>query len=128
MAANVTIKVESHAKEVINAKNQMVEKALEAMGLQCEKYAKMICPVDSGRLRNSITHDVRMDEEAVYVGTAVEYAPYVEYGHLQEVGRYVPALGKRLVAPKVDAKPFIKPAVEDHKEEYKAIAESCMKS
>lgn len=53
---------------------------------------------------------------------------HAEYGHLQEVGRYVPAIGKRLVAPKVDAKPFIKPAVEDHKEEYKAIAESCMKS
>ena len=74
---NINIKVESHAKEAINAKNQMVEKALEAMGLQCEKYAKMLCPVDTGRLRNSITHDVRMDEEAVYVGTATEYAPYV---------------------------------------------------
>ncbi len=26
----------------------------------------------------------------------VEYAPYVEYGHRQEVGRFVPAIGKRL--------------------------------
>ena len=26
----------------------------------------------------------------------VEYASYVEYGHRQQVGRYVPALGKRL--------------------------------
>lgn len=26
----------------------------------------------------------------------VKYAPYVEYGHRQEPGRYVPALGKRL--------------------------------
>lgn len=27
----------------------------------------------------------------------IEYAPYVENGHRQEVGRYVPAIGKRLV-------------------------------
>lgn len=26
----------------------------------------------------------------------VEYAPYVEYGHRQQVGRFVPAIGKRL--------------------------------
>lgn len=26
----------------------------------------------------------------------VEYASYVEYGHRQEIGRYVPALGKKL--------------------------------
>ena len=26
----------------------------------------------------------------------VEYASYVEYGHRQEPGRYVPAIGKRL--------------------------------
>ena len=30
--------------------------ALEACGLQAERYAKMLCPVDTGLLRNSITH------------------------------------------------------------------------
>lgn len=29
----------------------------------------------------------------------VEYASYVEYGHRQNVGQFVPALGKRLVKP-----------------------------
>ncbi len=32
----------------------------------------------------------------VTVSNPVEYAPYVEYGHRQQPGRYVPALGKRL--------------------------------
>lgn len=32
----------------------------------------------------------------VEIVNPVEYAPYVEYGHRQEPGRYVPAIGKRL--------------------------------
>ena len=34
----------------------------------------------------------------------IEYASYVEYGHRQEVGRYVPAIGKKLVKPWVEGK------------------------
>jgi hypothetical protein len=36
------------------------------------------------------------------VKTNVKYAPYVEYGHRQNVGQFVPALGKRLVKPWVN--------------------------
>lgn len=52
--------------------------ALEAIGTKAEKYAKEETPVDLGRLRNSMTHIVQGD--SVYVGTNVEYAPYVELG------------------------------------------------
>lgn len=38
------------------------------------------------------------------VRNSVEYAPYVEYGHRQTPGRYVKALGKRLVKSWVDGK------------------------
>lgn len=124
----ISVKVESNVKEVMSAKDKATMKALEMIGLQCEKYAKMKCPVQTGRLRNSITHDVRMDEETVYVGTNVEYAPYVEFGHMQEVGRYVPAIGKRLVQPKIEAKHFLKPAVEEHKDEYKRMADEAFKN
>lgn len=41
-----------------------------------------------------------------------EYASYVEYGHRQEVGRYVPAIGKRLVQPYVPPKYFVKKTEE----------------
>lgn len=54
-------------------------------------------PVITGRLRSSITQTISEDEGKV--GTNLEYAPFVEYGHSQEVGRFVYAIGKRLVAP-----------------------------
>lgn len=124
---SVDVKINDHSKEVIEAKDKAVAKALEMMGLQCETYAKMMCPVDTGMLRNSLTHDVRMSEEAVYIGTNVEYAPYVELGHKQTPGRYVPAIEKRLVRDFVPGKPYLRPAVENHVAEYKKIAEECLK-
>ena len=36
--------------------------------------------VDTGNLKNSITHEVDEDEKAVYVGTNVEYGVYVHEG------------------------------------------------
>lgn len=40
----------------------------------------------------------------IVVENPVKYASYVEYGHRQEPGRYVPALGKRLKASWVEGK------------------------
>ena len=101
--------------------------ALEKMGGTAETYAKKACPVDTGRLRASITHQ-KQDDDTMLVGTNVEYAPYVELGHDQEAGRYVPALGKRLVASHVEGKPYIRPAIENHVSEYKKIVEDEMKN
>jgi HK97 gp10 family phage protein len=96
----------SHRKEVIEEKNRKMEMALMLIGLTAERYAKYLCPVDTGRLRNSITHGVATGEEAVYVGTNVEYAPYVEVGtHKQK------------------PQPYLRPAVADHLDEYSAIAQ-----
>lgn len=125
--------------------------ALEASGLFAERKAKEKCPVDTGRLRNSITHVVSGDPERSYsfsadytskfltgenralskeekemdnktyiipktdenletlwVGTNVFYAPYVEAGVLED-GTYR------------KPKPFLVPALTEHKNEYKAI-------
>lgn len=41
---------------------------------------------------------------SVTVTNATPYASYVEYGHRQTPGRYVPAIGKRLVASWVEGK------------------------
>lgn len=43
-----------------------------------EGDAKLLAPVKSGRLRDSIT--ARVDGEQAIIGTNVEYAPYMEYG------------------------------------------------
>lgn len=54
------------------------EQALEAIGFAAEGHAKDNTPVDTGLLRNKMTHVVQGD--SVYIGTNVEYAPYVELG------------------------------------------------
>lgn len=43
----------------------------------------------------------------------IEYAPYVENGHRQEVGRYVPAIGKRLVRSFVEGKHMLRNGMFD---------------
>lgn len=51
---------------------------LEKACLMVERDAKILCPVDDGTLRASITHEV--DGKEGRVGTNVEYAPYVHQG------------------------------------------------
>lgn len=60
--------------------------ALEEIGLVAEGAAKRLCPVDTGRLRNSITHALIGDEDAVAIGTNVEYAIYVHEGTSKRKG------------------------------------------
>ena len=148
----------NNIEEVDERLNRGIENALEAMGMQSENYAKEKCPVDTGLLRNSITHAVAgkgaaissyhatygsnrtskgnrrratsknagfvgfgaysgtagtEDEKAVYVGTNVEYAPYVELGDK---------------GGKIPAQPFLRPAVEDHVNQLKRLAEAMIQN
>lgn len=57
---------------------EAVQKGLEKACILVEVSAKENCPVDDGVLRASITHDV--DGTEGYIGTNVEYAPYVHQG------------------------------------------------
>ena len=114
-------KLIDHSAEIIQATDDAIYNALDIVGTMAADYAAGLAPVDTGNLKNSITSQVHMAEKCVYVGTDVEYAPSVEYGHHQQVGRYVPAIGKRLVRDYVPAKPFLRPAIERHLDEFKAI-------
>lgn len=61
-------------------------------------------PKKTGRLQNAWTvGEIRKsgDGYVIEVYNNVEYAEAVEWGHRQEPGRYVPALGKRLKAQTV---------------------------
>ncbi|MBP3410476.1 MAG: HK97 gp10 family phage protein [Clostridia bacterium] len=46
----------------------------------------------------------------------MHYASYVEYGHKQKPGRFVPAIGKRLVNRFVEGVHFVKETEEDFRE------------
>lgn len=118
---------ESHLDDILeNLDEDKIPRILETIGLVAEGYAKRLCPVKTGNLRNSITHAPDFSDNSAVIGTNVEYAPYVELGHTQTVGRYVPAIGKRLVNKHVPPKPFLRTAIEDHRDEYKNIAQQAM--
>ena len=111
--SDITIKITDNSDEFIEILKSRIPVALEACGLQAERSAKLLCPVDTGRLRNSITHATK--EQTVYIGTNVEYAASVETGHILPNGSYT--------APK----PYLKPAIENNKEKYKAIMKRYLK-
>ena len=69
--------------------------------------------IQSGRLKASIRFAPTEPVDQVAVGSDAEYAPFVEFGHSQTPGRFVPALGKRLVADHVKPYPFVRPAILD---------------
>ena len=58
----------SHVPQALDAMEHAKSTALELIGGKAESYAKKLCPVDTGRLRNSITH-ARYDENT----KAVDY-------------------------------------------------------
>lgn len=70
---NWTIK--DNTDEVLSALEKAKKRGLEAIGLVAEGHAKALTPVDTGRLRNSISHTT--DNNAAYIGTNTEYAPFV---------------------------------------------------
>lgn len=71
---------------------------LRRTGVRVQNTAKQLCPVDTGRLRSSIQmtdpRQVSADVLSIRVGSAVNYARYVELGT-----RYM------------RARPYLRPAI-----------------
>lgn len=73
------IEITDNSGMVLEALARAKEQALTAIGLEAEGFAKEnVTHIDTGRLRNSIAHAV--DGDFAYIGTNVEYAPYIEEG------------------------------------------------
>lgn len=70
---------------------------LERRANSVERAAKQRCPVDTGRLRSSITHATFTDGQGLVarIGTDVEYAAHVELG-----------------TSRTRAQPYLRPALE----------------
>lgn len=132
----MNVEIQDNSKEVSAEIKAALLRGLEKVGLVAEGYAKKLAPVDTGNLRNSITHEVVEDENAVYIGTNTEYAAYVELG----TGIYAEGGGGR-PTPWVyqDAngnwhythgqkpQPYLKPAVADHAQTYHNILADALK-
>lgn len=115
------IEITDNSKEVLEALHSQLEIALEAIGQAAETNAKLEITSGvydtpespfyrrTGNLRNSISHAA--DSDTAYVGTNIEYAPYVEMG-----------------TSKMAARPFLRPAVENYTSEYQALLERYLSS
>lgn len=117
-----------NSEAVKRAAQEAALRALERIGSEAEGYAVDLVPVDTGNLRNSITHKVVGNKNEVYIGTNNEYAAYVELGtgkyaqggrqdpwvYQDDNGNWHHTHGQR-------AQPYLKPAVADHAQTYKNI-------
>ena len=125
--ATLTVKLkDDKTKDIIRELGKMAETALAAIGLECEGYAKAECPVDTGRLRNSISWatshkndahgsdgspQATPKENTVYIGSNVEYAVHIEYTDMSH------HVGKAH---------FLRDAAFNHAEHYKEILKAAL--
>lgn len=106
---NIVVKVDN-TKLVGEALKRDILAGLEEIGIDCEHIASENAPYDTGRLSASITHVIDAGEQAVYVGTNVEYAPYQE-------------LGTSTYAGWNGGKGYLRPAASENASRYRAIME-----
>lgn len=106
--ANISVQITDSSPEVLAALPKAIARALWAMGAAAEGHAKSNAPVDTGRLRNSITH--KEGERETVIGSNVEYAA------AQELGT------SRGIRPKH----YLKNAVANHTAEYKELVKQSL--
>lgn len=111
MAQITEVKIEDNKAEVLQATKEQVYAWLEAIGEDAAQTAGNFAPVDTGRLKGSISSAVVESENAVYIGTNVEYAPYQEFG----------------TSRGVKGKHFLQFGCTAHQAEYKALLEQYLK-
>ena len=143
-------KMTSHKDEVLDELDSKVEMALAKIGLRAETHAKKYCPVDTGRLRNSISHLVSGQGAKTVKYTAREYTTTKagEKSKIRKTVNYSYQTGSasgdnsnsvyigtnveyaqdvEFGTSKRKAQPYLKPAVTNHIDEYKRIVKSTLK-
>jgi hypothetical protein len=96
--------IEALAKEAPKELDRAVRVAMKKSVIDVTGWAKINAPVDTGRLETSIGHSVQgtFGNVTGFVGSNVEYAPFVEKpGPVRRTGR----------------RPWLKPAVQEHVKE-----------
>ena len=101
--------MQDNTGQVVDGIDSAIGVALEEIGLSAENYAARKCPVDTGNLRGSITYEVDAGDNAVYIGTNVDYAPHVELGTSRQ-----------------KAQPFLRPAASEHGAQYRQVLKKAL--
>jgi len=118
------------AKKLEQTKNIILEE-IEEKATMCVAETQSRTPVKSGNLRRSMTHGEVEQKFKIYkvkIGSSLPYAQAVEEGHSQEVGRYVPAIGKKLKKSFVQGRHMIGDSVEIYQRELQQSIEYRIKN
>lgn len=129
---SMKIEVIDHTDEALEYLREQVQLGLGAIGEAMEGHAKEGCPIDTGRLRDSITYVTKTaqgsagpkaqegdasprgtpEELEVQVGTNVKYAKYQEFGDN--------------MSHRTGGAHFLRNAAANHADEYKTILETAL--
>lgn len=122
MAKVIEVKMTSHSEEVKVEAKAKIAAWLTAIAEDAAHTAAEKAPVGTpestgipnyigGTLKNSITSAVSTEEQAAYIGTNVEYAPYQEFG----------------TSRGIEGKHFIQFGATAHQSEYMAMLEQALR-
>lgn len=117
---------------------KMAQREVLRSVLNIQAGAKRRAPVDTGRLRNSITFELAPDGLSATIGTNVEYAPAVEFGSKPHVirprnkrvlrfkvgGKFV--FARAVNHPGGPAQPFLFPAFEEERPMFRRRLEDAI--
>jgi len=115
------------SEEAVRAIYVGTKKGISKSTTIIKRDAVRLCPVDTGRLRQSIAREVTDTDNGIVgvVGTNVEYAPYVEYGTGERGAASNPIFGEEEpvshsagVRGQV-AQPFLRPAFYNNEQKVK---------
>jgi len=93
-----------------------LKKAAQLVERRARKLAK-------GSLKGTISHavDISTIPEWAKVSSSARIAPWVEFGHKQQVGQFVPGIEKRLVAERVKGRFFLWGAFKDMRRQINSV-------
>jgi len=120
--------------KIFEQTNASLEDIIVKGAFDIEKDAKQAVPVDTGRLRSSITYEMITKSEA-RIGTNVEYAPWIEF----ETGRRLAPVGAtwsrrhgkgnaRVLWVSGKARPYLYPALTKNQARINRNIENYIKS
>lgn len=116
---SMSAKCVNRSDVVIKLLREKVEQGLEECGVALEGHAKEYCPVKTGALQASIKHSVTGTSVTISAGgdsaTLAGDDKHVDYADIVEFG-----------STKTRAQPYMRPALENHKDEVKQIMDNAM--
>ena len=82
--------IKDNTSNILNEADRLIKQKLGRAALVVERQAKKpgFCPVLTGTARRSITHVMDPNGRVVYVGSNVEYFPYIEVGTSKMAARF----------------------------------------